>query len=50
VVFCDGHVEGALTTRAFLDPHSDAVLQRWNRDHLSHATDAAIVNLRSSVP
>ena len=35
VLFCDGHVQ-ALTTKAFLDPRSDAVLQRWNRDHVAH--------------
>ena len=35
VLFCDGHVQ-ALTTKAFLDPRSDAVVQRWNRDHVAH--------------
>jgi prepilin-type processing-associated H-X9-DG protein len=35
VLFCDGHVQ-ALTTKEFLDPRSDAVLQRWNRDHVAH--------------
>ena len=34
-VFCDAHAEG-LTTKTFLDPRSDVVLRRWNRDHLPH--------------
>jgi len=50
VLLCDGHVEGALSTRAFLDPHPDAVLQRWNRDHQPHGTNGAILILRSMVP
>jgi prepilin-type N-terminal cleavage/methylation domain-containing protein/prepilin-type processing-associated H-X9-DG protein len=50
VVFCDGHVEGALTTRAFLDPHPDAVLQRWNRDHQPHGTNVDVLYYRRTVP
>jgi prepilin-type N-terminal cleavage/methylation domain-containing protein/prepilin-type processing-associated H-X9-DG protein len=49
-VFCDGHVEGALTTKAFLDPRSDWVLRRWNRDHLSHATNRETAILISRLP
>ena len=49
-VFCDGHVEGALTTKAFLDPRSDWVLRRWYRDHQPHATNSATSILRSRLP
>ena len=49
-VLCDGHVGGALTTEAFLGPRSDAVLQRWNRDHLPHATNSLVLYFRSLVP
>jgi prepilin-type N-terminal cleavage/methylation domain-containing protein/prepilin-type processing-associated H-X9-DG protein len=44
VMFCDGHVAG-LTTPQFLDPRSDAVLQRWDRDHVPHQ-DGAIAAWR----
>ena len=50
VALCDGHVEGALTTEAFLGPRSDAVLQRWNRDHQPHATNASVPYWRRVVP
>jgi prepilin-type N-terminal cleavage/methylation domain-containing protein/prepilin-type processing-associated H-X9-DG protein len=33
VLFCDGHVSG-LASKDFADPRSNAVLQRWNRNHL----------------
>jgi len=35
VLFCDGHVSGQ-STEQMGDPRSDAVLQRWNRDHVPH--------------
>jgi prepilin-type processing-associated H-X9-DG protein len=35
VVFCDGHVE-APTLKSLFDGTNDAVLVRWNRDHLAH--------------
>jgi prepilin-type processing-associated H-X9-DG protein len=35
VVFCDNHVESP-TTKGLYDYHSDAVLKRFNRDHLPH--------------
>jgi prepilin-type N-terminal cleavage/methylation domain-containing protein/prepilin-type processing-associated H-X9-DG protein len=44
VLFCDGHVQ-ALTTKQFLDPRSDAVVQRWNRDHVAHL-DSDIMSYR----
>jgi prepilin-type N-terminal cleavage/methylation domain-containing protein/prepilin-type processing-associated H-X9-DG protein len=44
VLFCDGHVQ-ALTTKAFLDPRSDAVVQRWYRDHVAHL-DSDIMSYR----
>jgi prepilin-type N-terminal cleavage/methylation domain-containing protein/prepilin-type processing-associated H-X9-DG protein len=47
VLFCDSHVEGALSTKAFLDPRSDAVLRRWYRDHQPHATNVVTTALRS---
>jgi prepilin-type N-terminal cleavage/methylation domain-containing protein/prepilin-type processing-associated H-X9-DG protein len=47
-LFCDGHVEG-LSTRALLDPRSDAVLRRWNRDHQPHTNDV-IAFWRSLLP
>jgi prepilin-type N-terminal cleavage/methylation domain-containing protein/prepilin-type processing-associated H-X9-DG protein len=49
-VFCDGHVEGALTANAFLDPRSDWVLRRWYRDHQPHATNSATSFIRSRLP
>ena len=50
VLLCDGHVEGALSTRAFLDPHPDAVVQRWNRNHQPHGTNAELLDWRGMVP
>ena len=50
VLLCDGHVEGALSTRAFLDPHPDAVVQRWNRDHQPHGTNVELLFWRRTVP
>jgi prepilin-type N-terminal cleavage/methylation domain-containing protein/prepilin-type processing-associated H-X9-DG protein len=50
VLFCDGHVEGALSTKAFLDPRSDAVLRRWYRDHQPHATNENTSYWRSHLP
>jgi prepilin-type processing-associated H-X9-DG protein len=47
VLFCDSHVEGALSTKAFLDPRSDAVLRRWYRDRQPHATNNVTTMLRS---
>ena len=35
MAFCDAHVQ-SFTTKGAFDYHSDAVLQRWNRDHLPH--------------
>ncbi len=35
VVFCDDHVE-SLTAKSVLAGTNDAVLARWNRDHLPH--------------
>jgi prepilin-type processing-associated H-X9-DG protein/prepilin-type N-terminal cleavage/methylation domain-containing protein len=35
MLFCDGHVEGQ-GTRGVLNPGSDVVWRRWNRDHLPH--------------
>ena len=35
VLFCDGHVEGR-RGRDLFNYHSDALLRRWNRDHLPH--------------
>jgi prepilin-type processing-associated H-X9-DG protein/prepilin-type N-terminal cleavage/methylation domain-containing protein len=35
VVFCDGHVESP-TLQFLFEDTSDAVLVRWNRDHLPH--------------
>jgi prepilin-type N-terminal cleavage/methylation domain-containing protein/prepilin-type processing-associated H-X9-DG protein len=35
VLYCDGHVLGE-STKQFLDPRSDSVLQSWSRDHAPH--------------
>ena len=48
VVFCDAHVEG-LSTKALVDPRSDLVLRRWNRDHLPHADSGGVSSLRSQL-
>ena len=50
VLFCDSHVEGALSTKAFLDPRSDAVLRRWYRDHQPHGTNTDTSYWRSHLP
>ena len=44
VLYCDGHVLGQ-RTKEIVDPRSDAVLQRWNRDHVPHL-DAVISKWR----
>jgi prepilin-type N-terminal cleavage/methylation domain-containing protein/prepilin-type processing-associated H-X9-DG protein len=50
VLLCDGHVEGALTTKALFDPRSDAILRRWYRDHQPHPTNTWTMYYRSHLP